>query len=140
VKYLLDTCVISETIKKVPNPQVVAWLDGCDEEKLFLSVLTIGELQKGISKLPDDNPRKEDLQQWVEHDLMERFEGRILTIDVDIAIAWGNLQGAAEQTGESLPVMDSLIAATAKAYGLAVVTRNVRDLKRCSAKIFNPWP
>jgi len=138
VKYLLDTCLVSELVKKEPNPAVVSWLDEQDEQKLFLSVLNLGELQKGISKLPDGT-KKEELQAWVALDLVERFTGRILEIDLETALCWGRLQGEAEQAGEKLPVMDSLIAATAAAHGLIVVTRNVRDIERCGVRVCNPW-
>ena len=138
MKYLLDTCLISELVKKEPNPAVVSWLDEEDEQKLFLSVLNLGELQKGISKLPD-GAKKDELQAWVALDLVERFAGRILDIDQETALCWGRLQGEAEQAGEKLPVMDSFIAATAAAHGLVVVTRNVRDMERCQARVFNPW-
>jgi predicted nucleic acid-binding protein len=138
VKYLLDTCLISELVKREPNPAVVSWLDEEDEQKLFLSVLNLGELQKGISKLPD-GAKKDELQAWVALDLVERFAGRILDIDLETALCWGRLQGEAEQAGEKLPVMDSLIAATAAAHGLVVVTRNVRDMERCGVKVCNPW-
>ncbi len=138
MKYLLDTCLISELVKKEPNPAVVSWLDEEDEQKLFLSVLNLGEVQKGISKLPD-GAKKDELQAWVALDLAERFAGRILEIDLETALCWGRLQGEAEQAGEKLPVMDSLIAATAAAHGLVVVTRNVRDMERCQARVFNPW-
>jgi len=138
VKFLLDTCLVSELVKKEPNPKVVSWLDEREEQNLFLSVLTLGELQKGVSKLPA-GIKKEDLQVWIEHDLAERFEGRILELDMDTALTWGKLQGEAEQRGEKLPVMDSLIAATATTHGLLVVTCNTRDLERCQARVFNPW-
>jgi predicted nucleic acid-binding protein len=138
VKYLLDTCLISELVKREPNPAVVAWLDDQDEQKLFLSVLNLGELQKGISKLPEGT-KKEELQAWVALDLVERFIGRILELDLETALCWGRLQGEAEQVGEKLPVMDSLIAATAAAHGLVVVTRNVRDIEKCGVRVCNPW-
>jgi predicted nucleic acid-binding protein len=138
VKYLLDTCLISELVKREPIPAVVAWLDKQDEQKLFLSVLNLGELQKGISKLPDGT-KKDELQAWVALDLVERFTGRILDVDLDTSLYWGRLQGEAEQAGEKLPVMDSLIAATAAAHGLVVVTRNVRDIERCGVRVCNPW-
>jgi hypothetical protein len=138
VKFLLDTCLISELIKKEPNPHVLLWLENQDETVLFLSVLTIGELQKGISRLPD-SPKKLELQGWVSNNLVARFEGRLLSIDVEVAAAWGRLLGAAERQGKKLPVMDSLIAATAITHNLTVVTRNARDMERCQAKVFNPW-
>lgn len=138
MKYLLDTCLISELVKKEPNPAVVSWLDEQDEQNLFLSVLTLGELQKGISKLPA-GARRDELQAWVEHDLVERFTGRIIDIDLETAQFWGRLQGESEQRGESLPVMDSLIAATATVHGLIVVTRNIKDIERCRVRVCNPW-
>ncbi|ACM19506.1 toxin, PIN family [Geotalea daltonii FRC-32] len=138
MKYLLDTCLISELVKKEPNPAVVNWLDEQEEQSLFLSVLNLGELQKGISKLPDGS-KKDELQAWVALDLVERFTGRILDIDLETALCWGELQGMAEQKGEKLPVMDSLIAATATAHGLVVVTRNVKDMERCGGRVCNPW-
>ena len=138
MKYLLDTCLISELVKKEPNPSVVRWLDEQDEQKLFLSVLNLGELQKGISKLTDGT-KKDELQAWVSLDLVERFTGRILEVDLETALSWGRLQGEAEQAGEKLPVMDSFIAATAAAHGLVVVTRNVKDMERCGVKVCNPW-
>ena len=138
MKYLLDTCLISELVKKEPNPGVVNWLDEQDEQTLFLSVLNLGELQKGISKLPDGT-KKDELQAWIGLDLVERFSGRILDIDLDTALCWGRIQGEAERAGEKLPVMDSLIAATVAAHGLVVVTRNVRDMERCGVRVCNPW-
>lgn len=137
MKYLLDTCLISELVKKEPNPAVVSWLDEQDEQMLFLSVLNLGELQKGISKLPNGT-KKDELQAWIKLDLVERFTGRILDVDLETALCWGRLQGCAEQAGEKLPVMDSLIAATAKAHGLTVVTRNVKDMERCGVQVCNP--
>lgn len=138
MKYLLDTNVISELIKKEPNPSVLRWIDECDESALFLSVITFGELQKGIAKLSDKN-RAERLQVWIDQDLSNRFAGRILSLDLDILCTWGNVQGQSEKNGIPLPVMDSLIAATAIAKNLTVATRNVYDIERCQASVFNPW-
>ena len=138
MKYLLDTCLISELVKKEPNPAVVSWLDEQEEQALLLSVLTLGELQKGISKLPD-GAKKDELQAWVTIDLGERFSGRVIDIDQETALCWGKLQGEAERLGEKLPVMDSLIAATAAVHGLMVVTRNVKDMERCGGRVCNPW-
>lgn len=138
MKYLLDTCLISELVEKEPNSAVVNWLDEQDEQTLFLCVLNLGELQKGISKLPDGT-KKDELQAWVTLDLVERFTGRIIELDLETALCWGRLQREAEQAGEKLPVMDSLIAATAAAHGLIVVTRNVKDIERCGVRVCNPW-
>ena len=138
MKYLLDTCLISEMVKREPNQAVVNWLDEQDEQTLFLSVLNMGELQKGISKLPD-GAKKVDLQEWVKVDLIERFAGRIIDIDLETALSWGRLHGKAEQSGDKLPVMDSLIAAIAATHGLVVVTRNTRYIERCGVRVCNPW-
>lgn len=138
MKYLLDTCLISEVVKKQPHSGVLRWLDRQDEQNLFLSVLTIGELNKGISRLAAGS-RRDDLQAWVENDLAQRFLGRVLPFDLAAAIAWGRLLGEAEQRGESLPVMDALIAATAMVHGFTVVTRNLRDMERCRVRVLNPW-
>lgn len=138
MNYLLDTCLISELLKKEPNPAVMAWLDEQDEQTLFLSVLNLGELQKGISKLAEGT-KQEELQAWVSHDLAERFSGRILTVDQETALCWGRLQGDAERRGEKLPVMDSMIAASAAVHGMSVVTRNTKDLERCGVQVCNPW-
>jgi toxin FitB len=138
MKYLLDTCVISELVKKEPHPAVIRWLNGCDENRIYMSVLTIGELMKGIAKLADGD-RRERLQSWVTNDLAVRFEQRLVEIDTEVAWAWGMMLGDAERRGEKLPVIDSLIAATANVHSLIVVTRNVQDMERCQAKVFNPW-
>lgn len=138
MKYLLDTCLISELVKKEPSAAVLRWLDEQDEQRLFISVLVLGELNKGVAKLAAGD-RKQALLSWVEHDLAERFEGRIVGLDLETAILWGRMQGEAEKAGEKLPVMDSLIAATAMRNGFTVVTRNVRDMQRCGAPVLNPW-
>jgi predicted nucleic acid-binding protein len=136
--YLLDTSLLSELVKRTPNPAVVAWVDAHDEDTLFISVITLGELQKGVSKLPASE-RKEELGSWLAQDLVQRFGRRILPIDSTVALAWGVLQGEAEQRGSKLPVVDSLIAATASVHNLTVVTRNVRDLQRCGVPVVDPW-
>lgn len=136
--FLLDTCVISELVKPRPNENVVRWVDSVDERKLFLSVLTVGELEKGITNL-QESQRKADLQEWLEHDLAERFAGRILPVDAAVAVAWGRIQGEAERVGAKLPVIDSLLTATAEIHRLTLATRNVADFDRCGATVFNPW-
>lgn len=138
MSYLLDTCVISELVKKQSNPGVVRWLDARDQDTLYVSVLTFGELYKGISKLPQ-SARKDTLSYWITHDLVARFERRILPLSIEVASTWGALQGEAERRGEKLPVVNSLIAATALIHHLTVVTRNVQDLQRCQARVLNPW-
>jgi predicted nucleic acid-binding protein len=114
------------------------WVANCDEDLTFLSVLTLGEIQKGISKL-EDKRRRSSLQMWLDSDLRVRFGERILSITQDIAQAWGVIQGEAESKGIVLPTIDGLIGATAITHNLTVVTRNVGDLAKTGAKILNPW-
>jgi len=138
VSYLLDTCVISEIIRKRPHAGVVKWLENCDESGIYLSVLTIGEIQKGIARL-EDGDRKASIQRWLNNDLGNRFEGRILPVDTEVATAWGWMQGEAELRGESIPTVDGLLAATAMVHNLALVTRNEKDVSNSGARIINPW-
>ena len=138
MNFLLDTCVLSELTKPHPDASVVAWLDATDERSLFLSVLSVGEILKGISKLPDGEKR-ERLSRWVETDLSERFDGRLLDLNLEVAAEWGSLLGEAEQRGERLPAIDAMLAATARVGGLAVATRNESDFARCGVRVFNPW-
>lgn len=138
MRFLLDTCVISEVTKPKPSPEVITWLDRQMELSLFLSVITIGELQKGISKLPDSR-KQQQLQEWVEQDLTRRFTGRILEIDREIAIRWGSIAGASEQQGIKIPVLDGWLAATAIVHGLTMATRNISDIAPTGVTWFNPW-
>jgi toxin FitB len=138
LRYLLDTCLISELIKKKPNPKVLKWVNESDEDLLFLCVLTLGEIQKGISRLEDKN-RRNTLQMWLDSDLRIRFGDRILLITEDVALTWGVLQGEAESKGIVIPTIDGLIGATAISHNLTVVTRNDTDIAKTGAKIWNPW-
>jgi toxin FitB len=136
--FLLDTCVVSELVRPRPDPGVVAWMRGQDEETLFLSVLTIGELRKGVEKL-DPGARKSRLDAWLSSELPARFARRLVPVDASVATEWGRLLGRSERTGTVLPVVDALVAATARVHGLCVVSRNLRDLERCEADVVNPW-
>ena len=138
MNYLLDTCVLSELVRPKPEKKVTAWIEDADEESLFLSVLTIGEIQKGISKLADTR-RKAILRQWLDIDLRRRFEGRILTINEEVAMMWGELQGLSELRGLPVPTIDGLLAATAMAHRCTIVTRNESDLEKTGVLICNPW-
>lgn len=138
MKYLLDTCVISELIKSKPNKNVVAWIKRNNELDYFLSILTFGEIHKGIIKL-SDKTRKDKLHQWVEHDLKDRFKNRIISIDIAIARIWGQIQGRAETVGKPMPAIDSLIAATGLYYNLTVVTQNISDMQQSKVDLLNPW-
>jgi len=125
-------------VKPTPDPSVQAWLGAVDEESLFLSVLTLGELEKGIAR-NQNAARKTRLIAWVRGDLAERFRGRIVPLDAAVAARWGALTGDSENRGVSLPVIDSLLAATSLEHKLTVVTRNVKDFERCGAHCINPW-
>jgi hypothetical protein len=138
VSFLLDTSVVSELVKKVPHEGVVSWLSRQAEESLYLSVLTLGELEKGISKLRA-SARRDRLRTWLTRDLAARFADRLLPIDVPVAARWGKLSGDAEKRGTPLPVIDSLIAATALEHGFSVVTRNIADFERCGVGCVDPW-
>jgi predicted nucleic acid-binding protein len=136
--YLLDTCVLSELVKPRPDAGVLGWLEEADESRLYLSVVTIGELEKGIARLPTSARRKR-IERWVRGDLAARFEGRLLDVDRAVAERWGAISGASESRGMPLPVIDGLIAASALTHGLEVVTRDTGDLERCGARCVNPW-
>ncbi|MHB1016254.1 MAG: PIN domain-containing protein [Desulfurivibrionaceae bacterium] len=138
MRYLLDTCVISELAKPEPNKKVVAWTTQNDEENFYLSSLTFGDLHKGMAKLPPSK-RKENLLQWVEHDLKERFKTRIIDITLKVAKQWGETQGISESQGRPMPTMDGLIAATGLAHDLTVVTRNIADMQQSGVSLLNPW-
>lgn len=135
---LLDTNVVSELVRKQPDNKVVSWIESHDESSLYLSVITLGELVKGITKLRDDT-RVKRLERWVYHDLVHRFEGRILSVDASVMVSWGRIQGHAARDNFTLPIMDSMIAATAIEHNMIVATRNTEDLIRCGADVINPW-
>jgi len=138
MSYLLDTSAVSEVVKPTPDSAVIEWLTQGDEEALFLSVLTIGELEKGVAKLADGK-RRARLRAWVRRDLVVRFAGRLLPIDLQVADRWGALVGESERKDVPLPVIDSLIAATCLVHGLTAVTRNRPDFERCGVECFSPW-
>ncbi len=138
MKYLLDTCVISELTKPIPEPRVTQWIIAQHESDLCISVLTVGELQKGIAKLPESK-RKATLQQWLNTDLKSRFDNRILDISSSITQTWGEVQGASENQGKKMAVIDGLIAITALVNNATVVTRNIDDMTHSGVALFNPW-
>jgi len=138
MKYLLDTNVISELVTSHPNPRVVQWVDSLDPDSVYLSVITIGELRKGIEKLPD-SPRKDALRAWLADDVCVRFDGRILSVDVEVMLTWGVLVGQLERIGRPLPALDSLVAALALHHGCHLVTRNVNDFRDTGVPLVNPW-
>lgn len=137
--FLLDTNVISELIKPKPSPRVVQWLEATDEDLLYLSVLTIGEIRKGINLHPDA-VRRARLEAFLSSGICTRFDGRLLPIDAAVAERWGLLAARARMSkGAVLPVIDGLLAATAQQYDLTLVTRNVEDVAVTGVPVFNPW-
>ena len=137
MKYLLDTCVVSETISRNPNPVVNAWLNGIDEEDLFISSLTVGEIRKGIVKMPECK-RKAVLTDWLDQ-LKANYVGRIVYVSTEVADEWGKRIALREMKGLKKPSVNSLIAVSAAFEGLTLVTRNVTDMANLGAVIFNPW-
>lgn len=135
MSYLLDTNVISEIVRPKPNQHVIDWFKTVPDEALHLSVLTLGEIRKGVEQVTDAK-RKEKLLLWLEIDLIKWFGDRILTIDEHVADRWGRLQNEMIKT---LPAIDSLIAATALHHDLRLVTRNVKDFQYPSLQIICPW-
>ncbi|MBV6424559.1 MAG: Toxin FitB [Steroidobacteraceae bacterium] len=135
MSYLVDTNVISELVRPKPAPAVVAWFEGVADEALHLSVLTLGELRRGVEKLPASK-RKEKLRHWLEQELPAWFGARLLPVDAAVADAWGRLQANAERT---LPAVDSLLAATALHHHLRLVTRNTADFDVPGLETINPW-
>ncbi|MBC8233862.1 type II toxin-antitoxin system VapC family toxin [bacterium] len=138
MRYLFDTCVVSELISRNPNDTVLRWVSQQNEKHVYLSVVTIGEIQHGIEKLADGK-RKESLTKWLEEDLMTRFNGKILDIDVNVMMQWGRIVAGLERIGKPMPVMDSIIAAVAIEHDLHLVTRNVKDFENLDLRIVNPW-
>ncbi|NCP88598.1 type II toxin-antitoxin system VapC family toxin [bacterium] len=138
MKYILDTCAISELVAKQPNPTVVEFIDSLDPDDVYLSVVTIGEISKGIEKLPKSK-RKQELETWLREDLLVRFDGKIIPLDTGVLLEWGSLTARLESTGKTLPAMDSLIAATVLARSMILVTRNVDDFENTGIEIVNPW-
>lgn len=135
MSYLLDTNVLSETIRRTPNKAVLAWLEQVPGEALYVSVLTFGEIRKGIEALADAK-RREKLRLWLEHELPAWFEGRVLPIDLAVAERWGKLLA---EMRRPVPTIDSLLAATALHNELRLVTRNSADFRYPGLEVINPF-
>lgn len=138
MSYLLDTNVVSEWARTRPEPRVVAWLAEVDEDRTFLSVITVAELRRGVERLPKGK-RRTLLDAWLADDLLQRFETRILDITTAVAQEWGAISARAERSGRSMAVMDAFRAATARVHGLTLVTRNEADFGAAGVDVFNPW-
>ena len=138
MNYVLDTNVISELISKRPDRKIVEWLDRLDPNTIYLSVITIGEIRKGIEKLLPSK-RIETVREWLETDLLLRFQGRILEITTEVMLVWGELVGRLEKEGKPISAIDSLIAAIALQGNYYLVTRNEHNFQYTGVTIINPW-
>ena len=135
--YLLDTCVISETRAKKPNPAVMEWLSRQDPNTLFMSAISVGEIKNGIYLLGNTKKAKE-LSKWLD-ELVSSFGSRVLSVNTTVAECWGVSLAACSRAGTPRPAIDALIAATAKVDNLILVTRNVRDMQGLGVKLLNPF-
>ena len=138
MNFLLDTNVVSEWAKPRPDAGVVGWLAEADEDRVFISVVTLAELHHGIERLPS-GARRNRLDIWVSEQVPARFETRVLAIDAEIAIIWGRIMARTQAAGRTVSTMDGFIAATAERHGLTLVTGNVLDFKPLGISLLNPW-
>ena len=138
MNFLLDTNVVSEWVKPRPNTGIVAWLAEADEDRVFISVVTLAELRYGIERMPAGH-RRSRLDAWLRDELPPRFEKRILSIDETVADVWGKVLRRSEKAAQPISAMDAFIAATAEVHGLTLVTRNAADFKAAIHAILNPW-
>ena len=137
MNYLVDTCVISEIVKPCPNKLLLEWLKDIPSERFYLSVLTIGEIRKGVAELPNSR-KKAKLTEWL-NTLIEDYKDRILPVDLTVAENWGEMQSSAEKDGLTLATIDGLIASIARTHNLILVTRNESDFQGCDIPLLNPW-
>lgn len=138
MSFLLDTNVVSEWMKPRPNPGLIAWLEEVDEDRVFLSVVTLAELRYGIERLVPGKRRKQ-LDEWLRNELPQRFNGRILNIDSAVADVCGKVLAQREADGRPIEARDAFIAATAEVYQLALVTRDASGFEPTMRVIVNPW-
>jgi predicted nucleic acid-binding protein len=137
MNFLLDTNAVSEWVKPRPNPGLIRWMESADEDRVFLSVISIAELRYGVDRMPP-GPRRNRLEQWLRDELPLRFEGRILPVDQNVAEAWGKTVSRSEALGRPIGAMDAFLAAIAEVHRLTLVTRNVSDFPLLKA-VVNPW-
>lgn len=137
MNFLLDTNILSEVTKAEPNVKILDWLQARREDTIYLSVVTIAEIQHGIHRLPESR-KKEQLADWLHNNVLVNYANFIIPLDITIMLEWGELTGKLKNRGRSLPIMDSLIAATTKKYNLTLVTRNVADFVDTEILFINP--
>lgn len=138
MRLLLDTNVLSEVTKPRPDEGVLKWLHGLDEDRTFISIISIAEIRRGVA-LMDSGRKRDALDEWLTHDLPQRFENRIIPVAGPVALAWGDLMALAKRSGRGLASMDGLIAATAVAHQLTLATRNTKDFEGFGIDIIDPW-
>jgi toxin FitB len=137
VSFLLDTIAVSEWQKPRPNPGVIAWMEAADEDRLFLSVVTLAELRYGIERMSLGN-RRRSYEQWLEYELPRRFEGRILPVSSKIADTWGRIVARCESAGTPINATDTFLAATVEVHSLILITRNTKYFTTIKT-VLNPW-
>ena len=138
MKFLIDTMVLSEPARPAPDASVLSWLKSQIPLDLAVSALTFGEIVRGVERMTDGR-RKEELKKWLESDLRAHFGDRVLPVDEEVALVWGELTATSERRGRPLPVIDGLLLATAKVHGLTMVTRNVHDFDGRGVPVLNPY-
>jgi toxin FitB len=137
VSFLLDTNAVSEWIKPRPNSGLIHWMESADEDRIFISVVSLAELHYGVERLAAGS-RRTRLEHWIQHELPLRFEKRVLPVDIKVAEAWGRTVSRHEAAGRPIGVIDAFLAATTEIHHLTLVTRNVADFPLLKA-ILNPW-
>lgn len=138
MSFLLDTNVISEGAKPRPDPGVMDWLASIDEDQLFLSIISLAELRHGVERLGPGR-RKSALDLWLSQELPDRFDGRLLVVDLTTADHWGRIVARADTAGRPIGAMDAFLAAVAEQHQLTLVTRNISDFEEVGIPLFNPW-
>ena len=137
MSFLLDTNAVSEWVKPRPNPGLIAWMEAADEDRIFISVVSLAELRYGVERMPTGR-RRSRLEQWLRNELPLRFESRILPVDTEVAEAWGKIVSRSEAAGRPIGAMDAFLAATAEIHQMTLLTRNVSDFRLLKA-VLNPW-
>lgn len=138
MNYLLDTCILTEFARKKPEPKVIRWMDSIDHDAIFTSAITIGEIQRGIERLPE-SPRKDELLQWIYNGLVERLKDHIIPLDTTTLTIWGSLTAWRDGDGKPLGVLESLIAASALRNNMTIATRYTDVYHRTGVPVVNPW-
>jgi predicted nucleic acid-binding protein len=137
MNFLLDTNAVSEWVKPRPNPGLIRWMESVDEDRVFLSVISLAELRYGVERMPA-GARRNRLEQWLRDELPLRFEGRILAVDARVAESCGGTVSRSDALGRPMSAMDAFLSATAEVHRLSLVTRNVSDFPLLKA-VVNPW-